>query len=86
MSYEQLPLFQEKPVALSAWYAMGAILQECPGCGQYVIYCGNTNMYSVVCNCGWYTLPLDDGHIVWLSPLVTEDQVKARFWAQNIQN
>lgn len=86
MKYEQLELPTEKPVSLEAWYAMGAVFQECPGCHQYIIYTGNTNMYSVVCLCGWYTMPLDNGHIVWLSPSVTEDMIKSRFWAQNIQN
>lgn len=86
MNYQQLQLPVDKPVSLSAWRAMGAVWQECPGCGQFVIYTGNTNMYSVVCYCGWYSLPLDDGHIVWLSPRVTEDQIKAKFWANDIQN
>ncbi len=86
MEYLQLPLPEEKPVALEAWQAMGAVFKECPGCHQYVIYTGNTNMYSIVCKCGWFTMPLDEGGVVWLHPAVTEDMIKAKFWASDIQN
>jgi len=76
--YYQLPL-EEKPVSLRAWVDMGAVEQECPGCGQFLMYPGHLNSYAVVCPCGWFTMPHEEeGFIVWFPPVLAQQEVAKR--------
>lgn len=86
MRYEQLSFPEEKPVRMVAWRAMGELPLQCPNCSQAPMYPGNTIMYAMVCACGWAALPLGGQDLVWISPDVTEEEVKKRFHNTNYQN
>ena len=68
------------------WRAMGHDVIACPNCEKLVSYPINTTMYSVVCVCGWFTLPNDDGGVYWLAPELVRDVNKLSYESLNCQN
>jgi hypothetical protein len=86
MDYEQLSLPMDKKFEPGVWRAMGYAVFFCPNCKRAVSYPINTNMYSVVCKCGWFTLPDDNGDVYWASPMLVTEAKLMVINSQNRQN
>lgn len=79
-------MFDNGPVSRKAWRDMGHVLQQCPNCKVLLSYPANVVSFVVICACGWGAFPGEPGHIVWLSPQLAEDLIKARFWLSDSNN
>ncbi len=79
MKYDQLPLPIDAQMLHTEWRALGYAVLICPGCKAGVSYPANTNMYAVVCKCGWFT-EVDEHNVIWWhAPKSVWDAIAQRF-------
>jgi len=86
MNYDQLPLPIDARMFHQEWRALGYALLVCPGCKSLVSYPANTNMYAVVCKCGWFTEVDEHNVIYWHPPGAAEAAIQERFYDTNTNN
>lgn len=86
MKYDQLPLPIDAQMHHREWRALGYAILICPGCKAGVSYPANTNMYAVVCKCGWFTTLDKENVIFWHPPCAAREAIKDRMVSENVNN